>query len=59
MDNPFYAFPIGFGAIFRSDPDLEEYFFKLPEETQQELIDEDIHSARDLRDCIERYKQKE
>lgn len=59
MDDFFYSLPIGFGALFQTDPDLKNYFFSLPDETQRALIREDIHSCDDLRDCMDQYRQKE
>ena len=59
LDDTFYGFPVALGFLFNSDHDLRDYFFSLPEETQQALIQEDIHSSDDLHDCIERYKLKE
>lgn len=59
MDNNFYGFPVAFGSFFNSDTESRDYFFSLPEETQQALIKEDIQSSKDLHDCVERYKLKE
>ncbi len=59
MDNTFYGYPLAFGWLFNSNAGLKDYFLSLPEETQQALINEDIHSAEDLYDCIDRFKLKE
>ena len=59
LDNNFYGYPLALGLLFNNDPDSSDYFFSLPEETQQALIQEDIHSSGDLHDCVERYKLKE
>jgi len=49
----------GLGSLFNENPDTKEYFLSLPEETQQALINQEIHSSEDLNDCIERLKMKE
>ena len=59
LDNGFYGYPIGLGLLFNENPDTKEYFLSLPEETQQALINQEIHSSEDLNDCIERLKMKE
>lgn len=58
LDNNF-AFPIAFGALLNSDPEMERYFFQLPEEVQQQLLKDDVHSDQDLRDRIEEYRLKQ
>ncbi len=54
-----FMMPVGIQQFFNGDSDLEGYFYSLPEETQKAIINEDIHSEKSLRDCIERYKLKE
>ena len=51
-------YSLAFQQLFNNNSDLEKYFLSLPEDTQKALINEDLHSERDLRDCIERYKLK-
>lgn len=45
--------------MFDRDPDLKDYFFALPDETQQAILKEDVHSEKDFYDCVERMKLKE
>lgn len=59
LDSNFYGYPLALGLLFDNDSASEEYFLSLPEETQKALISEDIHSADDLHDCVERLKMKE
>lgn len=59
MDNNYFAYPIGLGLLFDKDSGSRDYFLSLPEETQQALISEDIHSSGDLHDCVQRLKLKE
>lgn len=59
LDNFYIGYPIAMSALFQKQPDLEQYFLSLPEETQKALIKEDIHSSGDLHDCVERFKLKE
>ncbi len=59
MDDNFFGFPLVFGSLFVNDSDAGDYFLSLPEETQQALMNEEIHSAKDLHDCVERLKLKE
>ncbi len=61
MDNLYMmGVPAAFGLLFEREPDLEGYFFALPEETQKAIINSSINSPEDdLRDTIERYRLKE
>ncbi len=52
-------YPFAFQKFFRNDSDLENYFLSLSEDTQKEILREDIHSEKDLHDCIEKYKLKQ
>jgi len=55
----FYSIPYGMSQMFDRDPDLKDYFFALPDETQQAILKEDVHSEKDFYDCVERMKLKE
>lgn len=61
--NPFfynaYAMPFGMSRLFEDSPDLKDYYFSLPEEAQQAILNEDIHSEKDFHDCVEKLKRKE
>ena len=57
--NGFYGYPIALGFLFDHDSESKDYFMSLPEEVQQALINEDIHSSYDLHDYVERLRMKE
>lgn len=59
LNNQFYAYPVALGALFEDDTSSRDYFYSLPEETQQALIRENIHTAQDLHECVQRFKLKE
>jgi hypothetical protein len=59
FDNIFLGYPIALGTLFDHDSDFRDYFLSLPEETQKALINESIHSANDLHDCVEKFQMKE
>ena len=58
-DNDFSMLHPIFQQLFDDDPYLEDYFHSLPEETQQALLREDIHSEKDLRNCVEQNRLNE
>ncbi|WP_101697597.1 hypothetical protein [Clostridium minihomine] len=59
MEDGLSAFPVGFLQFFESDRVLKDYFLGLPEEDQQALLREEMHSAQDLYECIARHKMKQ
>lgn len=59
LDGIFLGYPLALGTLFDNDIHSRDYFLSLPEETQLELIREDIQSADDLHACVERLKRLE
>ena len=57
--NYYYGIPSAMSQIFDKDPKLRDYYFSLPDETQQAILREDVHSEKDFYDCVEKLKLKE
>lgn len=55
----FYTIPFGLSQVFDREPNLRDYYFSLPDEAQQAVLREDIHSDREFYDCVKRLKMKE